>query len=63
MTYTIILGWWLVPLAITIAAFWWCHSQDYRGSYNFNAMFTVPVTGLVICAAWMVYFAIGWALA
>lgn len=60
---TIVLGWWLVPLFISIASMWWCSKQDYGGQYNFTGLITVPVTGFVICAVWMVYFAIGWALA
>lgn len=62
MTFSITLGWWLIPLAVSIAAVWWCSAQDYRGDYNFNAVFTVPVTALVICFSWMLYFGIGWAL-
>lgn len=63
MTMTITLGWWLIPLALTIAAMWWCASQDYNGDYNFNAVVTLPITGFVICFVWMIYFAAGWALA
>jgi len=47
----------------TIAALWWMFSQDYYGDYNFNAVFTVPVTGFAICLVWLIYTAIGWALA
>jgi hypothetical protein len=63
MTMQITLGWWLIPLAISITAVWWLGSQNYRGDYNFAALFTFPMTAFVICLAWMVYFAIGWALA
>lgn len=60
---TITLGWWLIPAAITCLAVGWFSSQDYRGDYNFNALFTAPTAAFVICLAWMIYFAIGWALA
>lgn len=63
MTFTIEFGWWIIPALLTIAAVWWCGRQDYSGDYNPTALFTVPVTGLAICFAWMVYFGIGWALA
>jgi hypothetical protein len=63
MSIQITLGWWLIPLAISIAAVWWLISQEYRGDYNFVGLFTVPMTAFVICLAWMVYFGIGWALA
>ncbi len=62
MTFSITLGWWLIPLMATIAAIGWCAAQDYGGDYNFNAVFTVPVTAFVISASWMIYFGIGWAL-
>lgn len=63
MSMTITLGWWIIPAIITIAALWWMFSQDYRGDYNFNAVIIVPVTGFVICLTWLIYTAIGWALA
>ncbi len=63
MSMTITLGWWIIPALVTIAALWWLFSQDYRGDYNFNALVTVPLTGFVICLAWLIYAAIGWALA
>ena len=63
MNITITAGWWLLPLFVSIGAIWWCSRQDYHGDYNFNAVFTVPMTGMVICASWMIYFAAGWALA
>lgn len=63
MSMTITLGWWLIPALLSIAAIWWMFSQDYRGDYNFNAVFTVPVTGFAICLVWLIYTAIGWALA
>lgn len=62
MTFTIEFGWWIIPALLSIAALWWCSRQDYSGDYNFNAVFTVPVTGMAICFFWMVYFGIGWAL-
>lgn len=63
MSMTITLGWWLIPALLSIAPLWWMFSQDYRGDYNFNAVFTVPVTGFAICLVWLIYTAIGWALA
>lgn len=63
MSMTITLGWWIVPALLTIAALWWMASQDYRGDYNFTIVFTLPATGFAICFVWLVYTAIGWALA
>lgn len=63
MSMTITLGWWIIPALISIAAVWWMMSQDYGGDYNFNAVFTVPVTAFVICFVWLIYTAIGWGLA
>ncbi|MXO72892.1 hypothetical protein [Alteraurantiacibacter buctensis] len=62
MSATITLGLWIIPTIVSAFAMIWCSSQDYRGDYNFNALFFVPVTALIICAAWMIYFGIGWAL-
>lgn len=62
MTMTIVIGWWIIPALISVGAIVWFHSKDYSGSYNFNALFTAPVTAFFICAAWMIYFGIGWAL-
>lgn len=62
MEATITIGWWIIPAIVTVGAIVWFNSQDYRGDYNFNALFTAPVTAFVICAAWMIYFGIGWAL-
>lgn len=62
MSMTITLGWWIIPAILSIAAVWWMTSQDYRGSYNFTALFTVPMTGFAICLVWLIYSAIGWAL-
>lgn len=62
MTVTLTAGWWLLPVFASIAAIWWMINQDYRGDYNFNAVFTVPMAGMMICAAWALYFGIGWAL-
>ena len=62
MSFTITAGWWLLPLAVSIAAVWWCERQDYSGDYNFTGVFTLPMTGFVICLSWMVYFGLGWAL-
>ena len=63
MSMTITLGWWLIPTLLSIAALWCMFSQDYRGDYNFNAVITVPTTGFAICLVWLIYTAIGWALA
>jgi len=61
MTFEITLGLWLIPAVLSIAALWWLFSQDYRGDYNFTALFTVPTTAFVICFVWMVYFGLAWA--
>lgn len=63
MTFTIEQFWWLIPTVVSIAAIRWCARQDYRGDYNFTALFTIPVTAFVIAFAWMLYFGIGWVLA
>jgi hypothetical protein len=65
MGMTITLGWWLIPTALTVAA--WVPTFRYeptRGGY-------IPdVAGAILALAsltasffvWMIYFAIGWAL-
>lgn len=63
MNYSITLGWWIVPALITVWLLHWCGKQDYRGDYNFTALFTLPATGFGICLVWLIYTAIGWALA
>jgi len=49
------LGWWLIPLAVTVWLIHWCLKQDYSGDYNFMAMFTVPVTCAGVCFTWLIY--------
>lgn len=63
MSMTITLGWWIIPALVSLAAVWWFSVQDYSGDYNFNVLFTAPVTGFLICLAWLIYTAIGWAVA
>jgi hypothetical protein len=62
MAVTITLGWWLVPTFASIAAIWWAFAFDYRGDYNFAALFTFSVSGLMIAASWAIYFAVMYAV-
>ena len=55
---TITLSWPLIAAIIaTVMAISWCGRQDYRGAYNFTAIYTVPATAAMICFAWLIYFA------
>lgn len=63
MSMEIVIGWWIIPALLSIAAIWWTTTFNYRGDYNFTALFTYPVAALAMCFVWMIYFAIGWALA
>lgn len=53
---------WLVPLAITVAAFWWAKSKfeppaTYGGHLMFNAMLLL-VAANVSSAAWIIWLVI-----
>ena len=60
MAFTITLGWWLIPAALTIIIAWYWGWHDY-GSDLIGAVLFVAAFGL-ISFVWMVYFGIGWAL-
>lgn len=65
MTLTVYLGWWLLPLALTIAA--WVPTFRYepqRGGYlpDIGGAFYALLSLLATCFTWMVYFGLGWAL-
>ncbi|WP_286749735.1 hypothetical protein [Sphingopyxis sp. SCN 67-31] len=66
MTFTIDFGWWLLPLALTIAA--WVPLLRYeptRGGYlpDMGGAFIALMSLVGTLFVWMVYFGIGWALA
>lgn len=65
MTFTIDFGWWLLPLALTIAA-WWptLRYEPVRGGYlpDMGGALIALLSLLGTCFVWMVYFAIGWAM-
>lgn len=68
MTITIGLGWWMIPAAITLAAFLWARWADrsnHQGCYGYAAigaaMGSLVVYSLALAvslAAWLVYFII-----
>lgn len=62
MTITIDFGWWLLPLAITIAAYgwhWWVNKDvQYGGDYNFSVIETLMTFCLatsVSLFAWLIW--------
>lgn len=65
MGITITIGWWLLPLALTIAA-WWptMRYKPSRGGYlpDVGGAILGLLSLAATCFIWMVYFGIGWAL-
>jgi hypothetical protein len=62
MTIELSFGWWLLPLAITIAAYGWHRwvnkDVQYGGDYNFSALGTILTFALAACVsltAWLVW--------
>jgi len=66
MTYTITIGWWIIPALIT-AAVWWPTLSYKSRTYGYG----VDVAPILLAAGsmiatlfvWLVYTAIGWWLA
>ncbi len=63
MTFTLTAGWWLLPLAATIAAFWRASHLDRedtagRGDYGFAAFVSAIYYGCALIlslAAWLAW--------
>jgi len=64
MTFTIDFGWWLLPLALTIAAWWPTirYQPSTRGYPDIGGALIALASMLGTCFVWMLYFGIGWAL-
>jgi hypothetical protein len=55
---TITLSWWAIPLAITLAAFWWALFRETTGSdlgAAIDSAFGLVVALIVSLVAWLVY--------
>lgn len=67
MSFTITLGWWLMPLAVTVAAFgyrWMFHQNDvYSGGFmNLNELgrlLTALLAGVISLTAWLIWALFG----
>lgn len=60
---TVTFGYWMIPLLITIAAFWWSSSKyneaESGGYISFpNNLFEFLAACLISTASWLIYFAI-----
>lgn len=63
---SITLGWWLIPVILTLAAWFPSVRHNYDGSgygIDVQALFLAGGAIFTTLAVWMVYFGIGWATA
>jgi hypothetical protein len=65
MTFTVGFGWWLLPLAITIAAFawdWWVHKDEVQADgysvigQSMGHAITFLMALVISLMAWLAYF-------
>lgn len=53
---TITIGWWLVPLIITLIAFGWCFARDSGGGYaNIGGFMDFVAALIVSLVAWLAW--------
>lgn len=52
------IGFWILPLIVTVLALRWALSDKYtKGEDNFDIFTSLPIAGLVSALAWAAYFA------